>query len=286
MPHPYLKGSRKLACIRRLQSPLRFNGGRVSGTATGGGTATGVGSAQTGDPCDDVGAADASGSGEFTVTSGSSGFVDTVFGSAVGSAAGGGTGSQAGNAAITMGGVGIIKFDGTTSSSGTGGFGAGFSPVQFNTVTTEIPGSAITIPGSPKKGGSSGGFSPPTFITTVVPVSTGPTGGFGSGNGAIDITSTTTGTLMANEITDTSIGTGSSVGKATSFGGGMGSATNYFGTAGGLGSGAATGAAATAGSTKFDMVNGIFTGASDATSNFGNQGSGIFGGRPTTLAFP
>jgi hypothetical protein len=288
MPHRYLKGSRKLGCRRELQSPLGFKGGTASGTATGGATATGVGSAQTrGEECFNVAVADASGSGEFIITSGSSGFADTMFGSATGSAAGGGTGSQGGNVAIMMGGAGTLAFDGTTTSSGTGDFGAGFSPVQFNTVVTEVPGSPIPETfGSPKKGGSSGGFTPPTFVTTVIPVSTGPTGGFGSGSGALDIASTTTGTLIAETTTGLSTGTGSSGGEATSFGGGMGSGTTFLGTAGGLGSGAATGAGATAGNTKNDQVGGIFAGASDATGNFGNQGSGNFGGRPTTLAFP
>jgi hypothetical protein len=42
-----------------------------------------------------------------------------------------------------LGGVGGTQFTGTTKSS-QGGFGAGFSPMNFNTVTTEIPGAAIT----------------------------------------------------------------------------------------------------------------------------------------------
>jgi hypothetical protein len=57
----------------------------------------------------------------------------------------------------------------------------------------------------------------------------------------------------------------------------MSSATNDFGTASGLGSGAATGVAAAAGSTKFDPINGIFTSAGGATGNFNNQASGVFG---------
>jgi hypothetical protein len=75
----------------------------------------------------------------------------------------------------------------------------------------------------------------------------------------------------------TQIGTGSSGGVATNFGGGSGSGTNLFGTGMGLGSGAGTGAAAGLGNTKFDVMNGIFTGTGGATGNFANQGSGIFG---------
>jgi hypothetical protein len=279
MPRRNLKGSRKLQFGFPTGNP-RFSGGIASGTSTGGGTATGTGSAAV---ATNTGITDASGNGEFTITSGSSGFVDTVYGSANGSSAAGGTGMQAGTASAMLG-VGTISFDGNTASSGIGGFGAGFSPVQFNTVVTEIPGSAIpATSGSPKKGGTTGGgVSPPTFVTTVVPVSTGPTGGFGSGSGALNVESTTTGTLKGGV---TTIGTGSSGGAATNFGGGMGSASNIFGTAGGLGSGAGTGGAAATGNTKFDTTNGIFTGTGGATGNFNNQGSGIFGTNGV-LAFP
>jgi hypothetical protein len=140
---------------------------------------------------------DSTASEAFTSISGSSGRVDTIYGSAEGSAAGGATGSQAGTVLITAGGLGTLKFDGTTTASGTGSFGAGFSPIQFNTVTTEIPGVAIVTLGSPKTGGNA--ISAPTFVTTVVPVSTGPTSGFGSGAGALSVVSTTTGTLRGVE---------------------------------------------------------------------------------------
>ena len=271
---------------RRLQFPSRFSGGQVSGTATGGGTATGSGSAQTGDECDDGAAASGTGNGEFTTTSGSSGFINTVFGSAEGSSAAGGTGTQAGNVGITGGGLGTLTFAGTTSSSGNGSFGAGLSPVQFNTVVTEVPGTPIPeLFGGSKKGGSSGGgVTPPTFITTIVPVSTGPTGGFGNGSGGLNIASTTTGTLK-EDTGLAGVGVGSSGGTATNFGGGSGSATNFFGTAGGLGAGAGTGAANAAGDTKFDKTNGIFTGTGGSTGNFANMGSGLFG-TPQTLTFP
>jgi hypothetical protein len=154
----------------------------VSGTSSGGGTATGSGLAQLSDAAGTVGVADGSGSGLFTSTSGSSGSIDTVFGAAEGSSAGGGTGTQAENVGITLGGLGTLTFLGTTTSSGGGGFGAGFSPVQFNTVVTEVPGTPIpfttTSFGGSKKGGTTtttgGGVTPPTFTTTIVPVSTGP----------------------------------------------------------------------------------------------------------------
>jgi hypothetical protein len=267
----YLKGSRKLQT---------FSGGIISGSSFGGGTALGSGSAMTGTVAGVVGVADATGSGEFTSTSGSSGFIDTVFGYAEGSSAAGGSGTQAGNVGITGGGLGTLTFAGTTSASGNGGFGGGLSPVQFNTVVTEVPGTPIppTSSGGSKKGGSTGGgVTPPTFITTVVPMSTGPTGGFGFGNGLLSIGSTTGGTLMGNL---TQIGIGSSGGTANNFGGGMASATNYFGTAGGLGSGAGSGVVAAAGNTKFDMLNGIFLATGGTDGSFTNQGSGLFGLAP------
>jgi hypothetical protein len=280
-----LKGSRKLQFVFPMRSRSPFTGGIVSGTSSGGGTATGSGSAQTSLLAGMVGVSSGTGSGDFTTTSGSSGSINTVFGSAEGSSAAGGAGTQAGNVGITLGGLGTLTFDGTTSSSGNGSFGAGLSPVQFNTVITEVPGTPIPeLFGGSKKGGSTGGgVTPPTFITTIVPVSTGPTGGFGTGSGGLNIASTTTGTLMGTMAMQ--IGVGSSGGTATNFGGGSGSATNFFGTAGGLGSGAGTGAANAAGNTKMDTMNGIFLGTGGATGNFANQGSGIFG-TPQTLTFP
>jgi hypothetical protein len=65
----------------------------------------------------------------------------------------------------------------------------------------------------------------------------------------------------------------------------MGMSTNYFGTAGGLGSGASTGAATGVGTTKLDLIGGTFTGTGGAVGNFNNQGSGIFGTNGV-LAFP
>jgi hypothetical protein len=53
-------------------------------------------------------------------------------------------------------------------------FGGGFSPVQFNTYTIKIPGVATM---GKSKGRPS--LTLPTTTTVVVPVSTGPTGGFG-----------------------------------------------------------------------------------------------------------
>jgi hypothetical protein len=275
----HLKGSRML-------QNFGFSGGIISGTSGGGGTGTGTGSAETSTADDVVGVADATGSGEFTTTSGSSGFIETALGSATGTSAGGATGSQAGNVGITLGGLGTLTFEGTTESSGAGGFGGGISPVQFSTVVTEVPGTAIPeTAGSPKKGGSTGGgVTAPTFITTVVPVSTGPTGGFGTGSGTLDIASTTTGTLMAPTGL-VAVGVGTSGGEATSFGGGSANGANFFGSAGGLGSGAGTGAAAAAGITEMDATNAIFTGTGGATGTFNNQGSGIFG-TSQTLAFP
>jgi hypothetical protein len=220
------------------------------------------------------------GTGQFTTMSGSSGFVDSAFGLAMGNAAGGSTGSQVGTATGMLG-VGTLGFDGTTTTSGTGGFGAGFSPVLFTAVTTEIPGTLIVTQGNSPKSGVSTAYSDPTFSTVNVPSSTGPTGGFGQGGGGINIASTTTGTLMGN----TTTGTVSSTGAGTNFGGGMSSGLNYFGGAGGVGSGAGTGGAAGTGNTMFDLVGGTFTGTGSSISNFGNLGIGVFGANGG-LTFP
>jgi hypothetical protein len=255
-----------------------FTGGFLMGTSTGGGTTTGTGSTTT---VDMGGSADATGGGSFNSNSGGSGYINSLFGMAMGSSAGGATGSQDGSVSAVKG-IGALSFDGTTTSSGTGGFGAGFSPVNFNAVTTEIPGTAIMVQGSPKKGGSFSGFSDPTFMTIYVPVSTGPTAGFGTGSGALNILSMTTGTLSGDMNT---AGTGMSTGAATNFGGGQGTGINYFGQAGGLGSGTGTGAGTGAGNTAMDTVGGMFTGMGSAIGNFNNGGFGSFGTNGA-LTFP
>jgi hypothetical protein len=230
---------------------------------------------------------DANGSGDFTTTSRSSGFVVTAFGTAQGSAAGGATGSQIGFAEDVYG-IGTITFDGLTEASGAGTFGAGVSPVQFNTVTTTIPG-VYALSGGSKKGGTNM-ISLPITVTNIVPVSTGPTGGFGTGNGVIDIISSSTGTLMHAMVAAMPMGAagrGSSTGEATNLGGGSGTATNFFGSAGGLGSGAGTGAATAGGFTiAFSDMTGTFTGAGSSNGNFNNVGFGLFGGNGGSLTFP
>jgi hypothetical protein len=72
----HLKGSRKL-------QNFGFAGGIISGTSGGGGSGTGSGSASVED-AGVVGVADGTGSGEFTATTGSSGFIDTMLSSATG----------------------------------------------------------------------------------------------------------------------------------------------------------------------------------------------------------
>jgi hypothetical protein len=266
-----LKGSRKL-------QNFDFSGGIISGNSFGGGVATITGSTDT---MDDTGSANSAGNATFTSNSGSSGFIYSPSGAAIGSTGAGATGSQVGSVDATLG-TGALSFDGTTTSSGTGGFGAGFSPVNFNAVTTEIPGTAIMIKGSPKKGVSSG-FSDPTFVTSYIPVSTGDTGGFGTGMGALDVQSTTTGTLSGDANT---IGTGSVIGTGTTFGGGEATGFNYFGKAGGLGSGTATGGDTALGNTAADAVGGTFTGTGAAVGDFFNSGFGTFGGASGILSFP
>jgi hypothetical protein len=232
------------------------------------------------------GVAGANGSGIFDSSGGSSGFINSSLGTAVGSSAGGASGDSVGttaNAAGTVAGLGTTKFAGSTIADGSGGFGGGLSPVGFNSVTTTIPGVAILGGrGGSKKGGSSGGgFTPPTTSTVVTPFSTGPTGGFGSGVGTLTISNTADGTVMGMEAT----GTSSVTGNAKTFGGGQGQSTNYFGSAGGLGSGVGTGAGTAGGTTKNDITNGIFAGVGTATGNFNNAGSGLFGAAGA-LSFP
>jgi hypothetical protein len=72
-------------------------------------------------------------------TSGASGFIDTIFGGATGTAVGGGFGLQVGTAAADTR-LGSLTFDGTTTVNGAGGFGGGLlSLVDFN-VVPGVPG--------------------------------------------------------------------------------------------------------------------------------------------------
>jgi hypothetical protein len=261
-----------------LQFNFDFTGGILMGTSNSGGTATNTGSTSN---LNATGSTDATGASNFSSNSGSSGYIYSPFGAATGSSNGGATGSQDGSV-NAMFGVGGLSFGGTTTSSGMGGFGAGFSPVNFNEVTTEIPGTASMVQQGGKKGGFSTVISDPTFTTTFNPVSTGPTGGFGTGSGALDITSMTTGTLAGGA---TTIGTGTNTGTATSSGGGQGIGFNYFGKAGGLGSGAATGTGTGSGNTAMDTVGGVFTGMGMAVGNFNNGAFGSFGTNGA-LTFP
>jgi len=269
-----LKGSRKL-------QRLNFLGGTATGTATNGGSATGTGSGVTKAA---GGIANSNGSGSFTNNGGATGFVDTVFGTADGDAAATSSGSQAGTAAVITD-AGTSKFAGTTTTNGAGSFGAGFSPVVFNTVITPGPLITTTSSGSSKKGGSSTTTVLGPDIVTVIPTSTGPTGGFGEGSGAINLLSNSQGTAILG------VSTGSITGAGASTGGGQGQATNFFGSAGGLGSGQISGTDAAGGNSKLDATGASFTGTGSASGSFANQGSGAFGtnsnvGNPLFASLP
>jgi hypothetical protein len=270
-----LKGSRK------LQTPLTFSGGVITGIANGGGIATGLGGVTNTDPAF-AGISNANGSGNFNSSSGATGFIMTIFGGAQGTASGGGFGSQLGTAAADTG-LGTVSFDGTTTVNGLGGFSGGISPVDFKEVITTIPGDPGVTGGSKKKGNT--GATPDTTVSNFVPFLTGPTGGVGFGNGLIDITSGSLGTIMGATATG---GTGTSLGSGFNFGGGAITANNAFGMAGGLASGAGTGDATGGGTTTLDALNGMFTGLGTSIGNFNNQGGGFFGA-PTgamTITFP
>jgi hypothetical protein len=262
-----LKGSRKLQ--------VDFSGGFVTGFGAGGGSVIGAGEAKN---LNASGISSASGGGNFTSSGGASAFLITRFGTANGSGGGRASGSQLGSA-LAMTGLGLVSFTGTSYGDGAGGFGAGLSPVQFNTTTTIVGGTAI--PGVSGKKNGAATFSEPTTTVTVTSVSTGPTGGFGFGLGSLDISSTSTGTLMGANAE----GVGSSVGSVTTFRVGVADAANYFGKSRGLGLGADTGTATGEGTTKFDLVNGMFSSTGTTLGNFTSQGSGIFG-TPGALTFP
>lgn len=201
----------------------------IGGTSGGSGTASGTGSLDVGD----MGGA---GSSNIMSTFSSGGF---SFGGLVGpdgavqgQSTGGSSGTGGGDGTITdsMMMPAGITFTGSITGSGMGGFGAISSPVDF------------------------AGFS------------TGPTGGFGGGIGALDLSSAGTGTGFGTDV--------NAVSNGMNFGTGGGQGINIFGIAGGMGAGMSTGAAAGMGTT----VDGIFSSMGTSTSNFNNLGQGFFGG--------
>jgi hypothetical protein len=261
---------------------LQLRSGKVGGASTGSGSANSSGSVNT---SEDGATSESSGKGEFTTSGGSSGFIDTKSGSAQGNSAAGATGSNSGTVGIENGGVGTLTFDGSTTSSGRGGFGGGFSPV-VNTGST-----SMSISGTPNSQGDVNGFrgsssrTPTTFNPSSTTL-TRSTGGFGNGSGALNIASKTGGTLNGDA---TTVGTGTSGGEATSFGEGSASGRNPFGTAGGAARGSVDAADAVSGTTMNVDTAGVFDVSGSVQGNFDNRGSGVFGRtatRPTRPTLP
>jgi hypothetical protein len=165
----------------------------------------------------------------FKSIGGGSGFARGQNGGADGSASGGASGTAAGmmmSDPVTEKTIGDLSFSAMSAANGIGAFSGGFS-----------------IPGLP-----------------------GPTGGTGSGNGAINIFANSS----SGEV-DT-IGLASSSSSAGNFGAGEASGINIFGEAGGLGSGS-NAANAISGIALNDAVAQV-TAAS--TGTFDSTGSGIF----------
>jgi hypothetical protein len=168
------------------------------------------------------------GEAAFNSNGGGAGFVKGKNGGADGSGSGGASGTVAGIAMDlppTDKTIGDLDFSAISAANGVGTFFGGFS----------------------------------------TPESPGPTGGTGSGNGALSISANSGGGIYNDGLV-------TSNGSAGSFGGGEASASNVFGTAVGLGSGS------TAGSAKSGLQ--VLSGAGDGTGtsmgNFGTTGSGVF----------
>jgi hypothetical protein len=133
---------------------------------------------------------------------------------------------------------------------------------------------AVTFTGS-AEGSGLGSFGAVSSPITFSGFTTGPTGGFGGGIGALDLSSAGTGTGFGTDV--------NAVSSGMNFGSGSGQGTNIFGIAGGVGAGMGTGAAAGMGMT----VDGVFSSTGTSMSNFYNVGQGLFGGaNPFTFGNP
>jgi hypothetical protein len=96
----------KVAVCVATHRQTPFTGGIISGGGTASGTTIGAGSVEAevvNNVLNDSSSSDSTGLGTFIINNGSSGFVDTVYGSAEGSGAGGATGSQVGTVGIRLG---------------------------------------------------------------------------------------------------------------------------------------------------------------------------------------
>jgi hypothetical protein len=204
-----------------------YSNGFVNGNGGGGGTAV-VSGALTGYTTYYAAKTDSNANAVFNSTGGGSGFATGQNGGAKGSASGGASGTAAGlmmSDPPTGLTFGDLDFSAMSAANGTGAFLGGFS----------------------------------------IPESPGPTGGTGSGSGAVNIFAKT-GSGVYN------IGVASSSGSAGNFGAGEASGNNIFGVAGGLGSGSSA-VNAISGIALYDAVA---EGAAAYMGNFGSTGSGIF----------
>jgi hypothetical protein len=108
--------------------------------------------------------------------------------------------------------------------------------VHLHDISTIDEGTAA--PGGSSENGTAA-VTESTTTTTVTPVSTGPNAGGGFGFGSLDISSTSTGTLVGEDAERV----GSSVGSVTIFGVGIADAAYSLGDEEGSGSGSSTGTA-------------------------------------------
>jgi hypothetical protein len=180
----------------------------------------------------------------------SSAFINGPTGSASGSTVAGGTGSGTNN-------IGPTTMPGPSSVVGKIDFNT-----QSNFAGTVSPGLVQDFAPLPSSGlmfAPAQGFAP-------VPPSAGFTGGGADSTGTVTVSSIGTGTGPSAL---------NSVNSANIFSGGQVVATNVFGSAGGLGSGATSAASFATGTTAADPLA-IVTGTGIATGNFNNAGAGAF----------
>jgi hypothetical protein len=191
---------------------------------------------------------------------------------------------------------GSSSFIGSTSSGGstpTGmgtatmnglSSGMGFSMAGIISPTGRVSGSSIsgglgtgtntigptTMPGASTVGGTTTLNAQSNFAGVLSP---GLTGGRADAIGSLTVTSLGTGTGPAAL---------NSANSGNVFAGGQAVATNPFGSAGGLGSGAATAASTATGASAADLLAAI-SGTGTATGNFDNSGAAAFAVPPNVL---
>jgi hypothetical protein len=265
---------------RNLQTNFDFSdfgdgsAGFLTGGNTGGGSTTNTGF--TGNE-NAAGVSTSTGSGNFSVSGQSGGFVSSpMFGSAQGGSSGGANGASGGMGNSEN--IGTSNFTGSVSGLGNQTFGGQLSPIAIGVgMNPDPPAPAPDKNNGKDKGDNKNGKgkdaetaapADPAPNVFTFPVATGPTGGFATALGNINTVSEGTGQGVDSA--------GTTTGSGNTFGSSQLLANSIFGIAGGSASGLAFGNVTAGGGTSpVAGQSGLFTVNGTSNNSFNNLGAGF-----------